>query len=135
MKKYLNWAMVYAIVALSFGVFYREYTKFSGFTGITRLSNLHGHYMALGMFFFLFLMILEKLFNFSKQPKVRGFEVLYHVGLNLTGLGFLLRGLMDVAGTELARSVDASTSGIAGLGHTIVGVSLVLLLFKVKKAL
>ncbi len=39
MKKYLNWVLVYTLVALAFGVFYREYTKLAGFAGVTRLSN------------------------------------------------------------------------------------------------
>ena len=135
MKKYLNFAIFYAIVAMVLGVFYREYTKFSGFSGITRLSSLHGHYFALGLFFFLFLVVFEKLFAFSALPRVRIFVLLYNVGLNITGLGFLLRGLTEVAGTELSRGLDASISGIAGIGHILVGVSMILLLSKVKKAI
>lgn len=30
-KKYINFAFIYAIVAMVFGVFYREFTKFIGF--------------------------------------------------------------------------------------------------------
>ena len=33
MKKYLNIAFAYAIAAMVGGVFYREFTKYSGFTG------------------------------------------------------------------------------------------------------
>ena len=45
-------AMVYAVIAMALGVFYREFTKFSGFAGRTSLSFLHTHYFALGMVFF-----------------------------------------------------------------------------------
>ena len=134
MKKYLTIAMVYAIVALSLGVFYREYTKFSGFSGTTRLSTLHTHYIVLGLFFFLFLAIFEKLLAFSAQPKVRVYVVLYNLGLNITGAGFLVRGLMDVAGAELPRGLDASISGIAGIGHILLAVGLVFLLLKIRKS-
>jgi len=135
MKKYLNLSIAYAIVALAFGVFYREYTKFSDFSGDTRLSFLHGHYFALGLVFFLLLVALEKLFAFSAQRGVRGLVILYNVGLNITGLGLLLRGLADVAGGELSRSVDTSISGVAGLGHILLAVSMILLLFRVKETL
>lgn len=34
-KKYANLALVYAVVAMVFGVFFREFTKFQGFEGKT----------------------------------------------------------------------------------------------------
>ena len=34
-KRYANLALVYAVIAMIFGVFYREYTKFNQFTGQT----------------------------------------------------------------------------------------------------
>jgi hypothetical protein len=135
MKKYLNLSIAYAIVALVFGVFYREYTKLADFSGVTRLSFMHVHYLALGLFFFLFMAVLEKLFTFSAQRGVRLLVVLYNVGLTITGLGLLLRGLADVAGEAISRGLDASISGVSGLGHVLLGVGIVLLLFKLKKAL
>ena len=43
MKKYANSALIYAIAAMVFGVFYREFTKFMGFTGESALSVMHTH--------------------------------------------------------------------------------------------
>lgn len=131
-KRCANLALVYAVVAMGFGVFYREFTKFSDFTGQTNLSFLHTHYFLLGMFFFLVLMLSEKVFSFSDQTTVKLLAV-YQIGLNLTGLGFLLRGLTQVQGTEPSRGLDASISGIAGVGHILMGVCLVLLLLKIRK--
>lgn len=37
MKKYVNLTLVYAILAMAGGVFYREFTKFNDFTGRTAL--------------------------------------------------------------------------------------------------
>ena len=124
-------ALVYAIIAMIFGVFYREFTKFSHYTGQTNLSVMHTHYFLLGMFFFLAL-LAEKVFSFSDQ-KTGKLLITYQIGLNITGLGFLLRGLTQVWGTELSKGLDASISGIAGIGHILVGVSMVLLLLKIKK--
>lgn len=69
-RHFATLAMVYAVIAMALGVFYREFTKFSGFAGRTSLSFLHTHYFALGMVFFLILMLLEKTFAFS-SPKQR----------------------------------------------------------------
>ena len=131
-KRYMNMALVYAIIAMIFGVFYREFTKFSHYTGQTNLSVMHTHYFLLGMLFFLALLLAEKVFSFSDQ-KTGKLLITYQIGLNITGLGFLLRGLTQVWGTELSKGLDASISGIAGIGHILVGVSMVLLLLKIKK--
>lgn len=131
-KRYVNMALVYAIIAMIFGVFYREFTKFSHFIGQTNLSVMHTHYFLLGMFFFLALMLVEKVFPFSDQ-KTGMLLIAYQIGLNITGLGFLLRGLTHVWRTELSKGLDASISGIAGIGHILVGVSMVFLLLKIKK--
>ena len=131
-KRFANLALIYAVVAMVFGVFYREFTKLSHFTGETNLSLLHTHYFLLGMFFFLALMLSEKVLAFSDQGTGR-LVALYHVGLNVTGLGFLMRGLTQVWGTPLSRGMDASISGIAGIGHILTGVCMVLLLLKIKK--
>lgn len=131
-KRYANMAITYAVIAMIFGVFYREFTKFSHFTGRTNLSVLHTHYFLLGMFFFLVLMLAEKVLSFSDQKTGR-LLIAYQLGLNITGIGFLLRGLTQVWGTELSRGADASISGIAGIGHILTGVCIILLLLQVKK--
>lgn len=131
-KRYANLALVYAIIAMIFGVFYREFTKFSHFTGKTNLSVMHTHYFMLGMFFFLILMLIEKAFSFSDKG-VGKIIIIYQIGLNVTGIGFLMRGLTQVWGTELSKGLDASISGIAGIGHILIGVCTVLLLLKIRK--
>lgn len=131
-KRYANMTVVYAVIAMIFGVFYREFTKFSHFTGQTNLSVMHTHYFLLGMFFFFVLMLAEKTFSFSDQ-KTGKLIIAYQLGLNITGLGFLMRGLTQVWGTELSNGLDASISGIAGIGHILTGVCMVLLLLKIKK--
>ena len=42
-RHFATLAMVYAVIAMALGVFYREFTKFSGFAGRTSLSFLHTH--------------------------------------------------------------------------------------------
>ena len=60
MKRYVNTALVYAILAMIGGVFYREFTKMLDFTARTSLGLVHTHYFMLGMVFFLLLAVVEK---------------------------------------------------------------------------
>ena len=132
-KRYANLALVYGIAAMVFGVFYREFTKFSHFSGKTNLSVMHTHYFMLGMFFFLMLMVIEKVLAFSDKGVGKA-VVVYQVGMNITGIGFLVRGLTQVWGTELSRGMDASISGTAGIGHILIGGCMVVLLVRIRKA-
>ena len=133
MKRYMNGALVYAVLAMVGGVFYREFTKFNGFEGRTVLSAIHPHYFMLGVAFFLLLLLLEKAIGFSDAGTGKVL-VVYHVGLNLTGLTFLLRGVTQVLGTALSSGMSAAISGMAGIGHILLGVSLILLLLQVKRS-
>ena len=133
-KKYINFAVIYAIAAMVFGVFYREFTKLTGFSGATNLSVMHTHYFMLGMFFFLILALLEKSFSFSENKNTGIIVTFYHIGLNIAGLGLFVRGMVQVLRSEISSGLDASISGISGVGHIILGVSLILLLIAVKKS-
>ena len=43
MKRYMNCALLYSVLAMAGGVFYREFTKLNAFTGKTTLSVVHTH--------------------------------------------------------------------------------------------
>ena len=116
------------------GVFYREFTKFHGFTAKTTLSVVHTHYFLMGMVFFLLLLVLGKNFSFT-GPKTGQMLVLYHVGLNLTAVMFVVRGVTQVLGSPLTSGMDAAISGMAGIGHILLGISLVLLLLQIRRSL
>lgn len=65
MKRYLNEALLYAVLSLVGGVFYREFTKIHGFVKKTTLEVVHTHYFILGMIVLLLLLLLEKNFSFT----------------------------------------------------------------------
>lgn len=67
----MNTALLCAVLAIVGGVFYREFTKFNGFTAKTTLSVVHTHYFLLGMVFFLLLLLLEKNFSFTSDKTGR----------------------------------------------------------------
>jgi len=134
MKKYLNATIVYASLALTGGVFYREFTKYIAFTGKTNLSFLHTHYFVLGMFFFLALALLERTFAFSTQKGSKVWVSLYHVGLNITTACLFLRGLAQATETVLSPALNGSLSGVSGIGHILLGTSMIALLILIRKS-
>lgn len=61
MKRHIRFALVYAVLAMACGVFYREFTKAYEFTGVTALGKVHTHLFMLGMtVFLLFALRAEK---------------------------------------------------------------------------
>ncbi len=133
MKHYMNSALLYAVLAMAGGVFYREFTRFNGFTARTTLSVVHTHYFLLGLVFFLLLVVLEKSLSFTGEKTGRALAV-YHIGLNLTAVMLAVRGVTQVMGTSLSRGADAAISGMAGIGHILLGVGLVLVLLQIRRS-
>ncbi|MDE6968628.1 MAG: DUF2871 domain-containing protein [Eubacterium sp.] len=133
MKRYMNAALLYAVLAMAGGVFYREFTKFNGFTAKTTLSVVHTHYFLLGMVFFLLLLLLEKSFSFT-SAKTGQILAVYHTGLNLTAVMFIVRGVTQVLAPALSSGMNAAISGIAGIGHILLGVSMVLVLVQIRRS-
>ena len=129
-----NCALLYSVLAMAGGVFYREFTKLNAFTGKTTLSVVHTHYFLLGMVVFLLLLLLEKNFSFTGSGTGKVLAV-YHTGLNLTALMFVVRGITQVLGSPLTSGMDAAISGMAGIGHILLGISLVLLLLQIRRSL
>lgn len=134
MKRYMNMALLYAVFAMAGGVFYREFTKFNNFTAKTTLGVVHTHYFLLGMVFFLLLLLLEKSFSFTGSKTGRILAV-YHIGLNLTAVMLFVRGVLQVLEIALSSGMNAAISGIAGIGHMLLGISLVLLLMQIKRSI
>ena len=132
MRRYINSALLYAVLAMAGGVFYREFTRFNGFTARTTLSVVHTHYFLLGLVFFLLLVVLEKSLSFTGEKTGRALAV-YHIGLNLTAVMLAVRGVTQVMGTSLSRGADAAISGMAGIGHILLGVGLVLVLLQIRR--
>lgn len=133
-KKYLNFALIYSILAMIFGVFYREFTKFNDFNGKTTLSVIHTHYFTMGMLFFLILALLEKSFNFSSIKSTKKAVLIYNIGLNFTIALLVIRGITTVLESNLSNGQDSMISGFAGLGHMALGVGLIMILLNVKKS-
>lgn len=135
MKKLINTSMAYFIAAMVAGVFYREFTKFQGFTGKTTLGVMHKHLLVLGMFFFLTAALFCGMERSLAQNKTfRKFYALYNISLPFLSLMLLVRGILQVNGTRLSSGINAMISGFAGISHILMMVSLILFFVSLRKA-
>ena len=127
MKKMLNLAFAYAVAAMAGGVFYREFTKFNGFTGATALGKVHTH-------LFLLVALYAGQYDLRKEKTFRAFLWTYNIGVPLTSVMLLVRGATQVLCLPLSKGASAAISGVAGIGHILTGVGLVLRLLTLRKA-
>ena len=137
MKKLFNSAFVYLLAALASGVLWREITKILDITEPTALGTVHTHLFSLGFIMFLLFILLEKNFHVSEAPKFNLFFILYHIGLILSAVLMVVRGMISILvinGTiEMTNGLNGAISGIAGMGHIILTVALVIYMFLLKE--
>lgn len=134
MKKYLNISLFYAIAAMIGGVFYREFTKWNGYDGVTVLGKVHTHLFMMGMMVFLMATLFAEHYELQKQKTFRIFMPVYNIGLAVTVVMMVVRGIAQVLNISLSSAANASISGIAGIGHMLTGVGIILFLVSLKKA-
>lgn len=128
----MNASIVYGVLGLVGGVFYREFTKLNGFNGFTTLSVVHTHYLMLGMVFCLLMVVVEKNFHFVDN-KVLKYLLFYHIELNLTVVMLVVRGVVQVLSLDVSSIV---LSGIAGIGYLIIiGISMVFVLISIRNCI
>lgn len=133
-KKYFNLALIYATAAMIGGVFYHEFTKWNGFTGATALGKVHTHLFILGMFVFLLVALFSQSMDLEKQKTFRTFMKIYNIGLPILSIMMVVRGVIQVLEFDISSRADSAISGVAGVGHVLVGIGIVLLLLTLKKS-
>lgn len=131
----MNASIVYGVLGLIGGVFYREFIKLNGFSTYTSLLVVHTHYFMLGMMFFLILALLEMNLHFMND-RTKRYVFFYHLGLNLTVIMLMIRGVIQVVYlNSLTTALNVVIAGIAGIGHLILGISLIMILISIKNAI
>lgn len=135
MKKTLNLSIAYFIAAIIGGVFYREFTKFMAYTQTTTLAFVHVHLFVLGMLLFLVLTLFCIHTDLQNHKKFQLFLILYNIGLPLTVIMLIVRGITQVLALSLSKGADAAISGIAGIGHIIITIALIMLFIALKNVL
>lgn len=130
-KKYLIISFIFLLVALCAGVYFREFTKFMGLGHeFTVLGLVHPHLLILGTVFTLLIGFFNVKLLLDDNKLVKVFTISYISSTELASLMLLIRGTLDVLiRTEkmnaLSSGMDAMISGISGLAHIILGVSIV----------
>ena len=135
MKKIMNTSIIYFILAMAGGVFYREFTKWNGYTKPTTLGVLHVHLLVLGTFVFLLAAVVAKITELEQNSLFKKFFILYNIVLPAMTILMLVRGIVQVLGIDLGKMGNGMLSGFAGLSHIGMMTALVMLLFSIKKEL
>lgn len=131
MRRILYAFLVYTILGLLSGFYYRELTLAYDFTGETQLVVVHTHTLILGMFMHLILLPVTKVFNLSSYYLFNWFYIIFNLGV-LTTIGMMFtKGTYQVIG----KTVPESFAGFAGIGHTILTAGFILLFFLLKCAI
>lgn len=127
MKKMINTSFAYLIAGLASGVFFREFTKFQNFEGYSQINVIHTHTLMLGMFMFLIVALFFTKFDLAKDKRFNRFYITYNLGLIMSIVMMLTRGITQVLAMDVSKGLNASISGISGLAHIIMTVGLMYL--------
>lgn len=130
MKKYYYVSFTYLILGLIAGVFYRELTKMSNFTGETVLRGVHTHILVLGFIFFLIVLLIEKNFGLSRLKSAKAWLIAYQVAFVAFIATMVARGVAEVKGFDIA-----GLSHMAGASHTLLGIALIWFMVLLGKAI
>lgn len=134
MKKLFNAALIYMILGVSAGLFYREFTKMNDFPEgqFTQLAVAHTHLLTLGFIVLLVVLALEKVFNISQSKKLFGwFFWLYNLGLIITAAMLIWHGMLTVLGEESTAMI----AGIAGIGHILITAGMIVFFIALRRAI
>ena len=127
MKKLINISFIYFIFAMIGGVFYREFTKYFNFTEKTTLAFIHLHLLALGTIIFLILALFSINTDLLNHKKFNLFLKLYNISLPSMIIVMTIRGIVQVLNISLMPPINASISGLAGITHILMTISLIIL--------
>lgn len=134
-KKCVNLSFIYAIIGLVAGAFYREFTKYIGYTARTRMVLVHPHFLVLGAFMFLIIALFSMNLKLENEKTFKTFFLSYNIGVVITAAMLFLRGLTEVMDWGGNKALDASISGIAGVGHIVLTVGFVFMFITLKRAI
>lgn len=113
------------------GVYYREATKWTNFYATnhrTALAFVHVHLLTFGMIFTLIYGLL--LNHYKKEIKnVKAFWITYVIGVFFVALMMVIRGSLQVFNVGLSKGIDGMISGLAGVGHAVLAIGMIGLLY------
>lgn len=132
-KKLFNQGFVLFIAGILAGAFYREFTKFMAFTGVTSLSLVHTHLIATGALMAFIFSVVIKTFDIKDSKALSRSWTLYLIGIVGNVLTMFTRGTLTVMNVEMSRALNMSISGIAGIIHIALTIGIIWFLNTIRK--
>ncbi|REH79674.1 DUF2871 domain-containing protein [Staphylococcus felis] len=132
MKKLMYSSMLYTILGMLSGLFYREMTRSNNFSGYSQLNVTHTHLLVLGTIMFLIFLLLESRFHLTQYGKLfNSFFYVYHAGVLITVAMQFVNGIATIKGFETGPAI----AGISGLGHILITLAFVIFYIMMHKAI
>ena len=125
-------AAAWTALGMGSGLYWREMTRFTDFTGDTQLSTAHTHALALGTLMLLVILALARAFSLPEKPTMLA-TLLWNVGLGLTFGAMVVKGTLQVL--EIPIATSPMWAGIGGLGHMVLTGTFVYLFVILRRAL
>lgn len=126
----LKLSITFLFMVLAGGVFFREFTKIYGWNEKSRLAFIHPHLLVLGFLFFLLLYFILR----EKEENLLFFQkplLLYVTGLTWTVSALMVQGIYEILSRKGGLFPDAALSGMAGIGHILLGTGLILVMLQI----
>lgn len=82
---------------------------------------------------FLIVALFSMKFDFENNKKIKLFYKIYNPGVILTAVMLFVRGMVQVNNTVISKGLDASISGISGIGHLLLLLGLVFMFLALKE--
>lgn len=136
MKKIINTSIIYLILGLIGGVFYREFTKFNSFEGRTSLAFVHTHLIMLGTILFLLLALICKISpSILKDKYFKSLYIIHNIGLPLMTAALIIRGIIQVKNIGVSTALNHTIMSLSGASHIMLAISLIGIMLIIKKHL
>lgn len=126
-------SFVFLLVALCAGIYFREFTKYMGLChDFTVLGLVHPHLLVLGTNFVLLIGYFNTKLQLGSNKLAKIFTISYIASTSVTSLMLTIRGTLDALIrveriNELSKGIDAMISGVSGIAHIALAVSIIIL--------
>ena len=130
-KNLLGFSYMFVVMGLFVGVFYREFTKFYGFTAETHLGKLHVHTLVLGFVLTLILYLLTKGYDADRIASLKKPIYIYIGVLTFSIVMMAIIGIYEVVSEGQKLVSNGALAGMSGLGHIALSIGLVWTIIKI----
>lgn len=132
-KKLFNQGFAFFGIGILAGAFYREFTKFMNFEGVTSMSVVHTHLIATGALVSLIFCAILKAYDIKETKQLNTAWTLYFIGVVGNVVLMFTRGMFEVMSIDMSNAINMSISGIAGIVHTLLTIGILWFLNIIRK--